>query len=181
MLKKLTLLVFLLLFSFSNAQKREIDSLSILIYSEGQGFLQPFIESTIKNLVNTSSKKPYFFKVNSFNRFISDNKYQAELSDLIGTQKPENVQLNIYYSDEEKAVRKRIFDILTDYQYFLTVSTNTLGELIEFQFQLFETVTSDKKDDLRNIPYNISDKVIGVENFFINPKEANYSTSLKML
>lgn len=139
---------------------------SILIYTEGQGYLQSYIETSIKNLVNVETEKPYFSSVNSFNRFVSDNKYKAQLSDLIRTQKDFNESSNLYYSNDEKIIRKRIFDILNNYKYFLTVNTNTLGELIEFQFQLFQTITSD-----RSTPYNISDNVIRNENFFINPKD----------
>lgn len=139
---------------------------SILIYTEGQGYLQSYIETSIKNLVNVETEKPYFSSVNSFNRFVSDNKYKAQLSDLIRTQKDNNVSSNLYYTNDEKIIRKRIFNILSNYKYFFTVNTNTLGELIEFQFQLFQTVTSDE-----SAPYNISDNVIGNENFFINPKD----------
>ncbi|CAM1355835.1 hypothetical protein [Tenacibaculum halocynthiae] len=150
------------------------EPLSILIYSEGEGFLQPFIENTVKNLKNIKTSNKYFRATNSFNRFIADNKYQAELSKLIQIQKPENEELGIFYSDTEKKIRKRIFQILKDYNYFLTVKTNTLGELIEFQFQLYKTINSKK-----NTPFNISDKVIKVENFFINPKKANYKSEIK--
>jgi len=139
---------------------------SILIYTEGQGYLQSYIETSIKNLVNVETEKPYFSSVNSFNRFVSDNKYKAQLSDLIRTQKDINESSSLYYSNDEKIIRKRIFDILSNYKYFLIVNTNTLGELIEFQFQLFQAIPS-----LGSTPYNISDNVIGNENFFINPKD----------
>jgi hypothetical protein len=172
--KKIILLIFLFLISLVHSQIKQNKSLSILIYSEGEGFLQPYIETTLKSLINTDSNKMYFRSVNSFNRFISDNKYQADLSDLIGTQRPENEKLSLYYSKSEKEIRKRIFNILKDYNYFLTVNTNTLGELIEFQFQLYETVNTGN-----NIPYNISDKVINVQNFFINPKEPSYKIEIK--
>lgn len=147
---------------------------SILIYTdtEGKDYLQSFIETTIKKLVNVDTENRYFSSVNSFNRFVSNNKYKAQLSDLIRTQKSENQSLSLYYSNDEKIIRKRIYDILNNYNYFLMVHTNTLGELIEFQFQLFQTIDSEG-----SAPYNISDNIIGNENFFINPKnEKCYST-----
>lgn len=169
MYKRLVLLFFVFSFFSSYAQVKEKDSLSILIYYEGQGFLQPYIETTIKKLNNVEAGEPYFSSVNSFNRFINDNKYQAELNNLYTTQKSENDKLNLYYSDAEKEVRKKILQIISDYDFFLTVKTNTLGELIEFQFQLFSTISSS----------NISDKLIDVENFFINPKDSEYLSDIK--
>jgi hypothetical protein len=176
MYKRLILLVVILLFNnILNGQARtNKDSLSILIYAEGETFLQPYIETTIKNLINKNLKKKYFQKANSFNRFVSENKYQAELSDLIGTITPENKELNVGYTEQENLIRKRIFKILREYQYFLSVKTNTLGELIEFQFQLYETVSSKESGS-----YNISDKVIGVQNFFIDPKSSDYLKKVK--
>lgn len=173
MCKKLIRL-YLIFFCFTCCfgQLKSKNEKSIIIYSDDKGYMQPFIEKTIENLKNTETDKRYFNSVNSFNRFISDNKYQAELNDLILTQKPSNIKLNPYYSDAEKQIRERIFNILKGYNYFLTVKTNTLGELIEFQFQLFETINSD------NSSYNISDKVLSVENFFINPKEKGYTQEI---
>ncbi|WP_445710071.1 hypothetical protein [Flavobacterium sp.] len=141
---------------------------SLLIYTEGQGYLQFYIETSIKNLINVETEEPYFSSVNSFNRFVLDNKYKAQLSDLIRTQKDNNDSSSLYYTDDEKIIRSRIFDILSNYNYFLTVNTNTLGELIEYQFQLFETIPS-----IGSAPNNISDNVIANENFFINPKNEN--------
>lgn len=169
MYKRLVLLFFVFSFFTSYAQVKEKDSLSILIYYEGQGFLQPFIETTIKKLNNVEASESYFSSVNSFNRFISDNKYQAELNNLYTTQKSENDKFHLYYSDAEKEAREKIVKIISDYDFFLTVKTNTLGELIEFQFQLFSTINSS----------NISDKLIGVENFFINPKDSEYLNDIK--
>lgn len=168
MYKQALILLFLFLSTnFKGFSQTEKDTeKSILIYIEGQGYLQSYIETAIKKLVNVETEKPYFSSVNSFNRFVSDNKYKAQLSDLIRTQKDINGSTNMYYSNDEKIIRKRIFDILSNYKYFLTVNTNTLGELIEFQFQLFQTIPS-----FGSSPYNISDNVIGNENFFINPKD----------
>lgn len=156
----------------SFAQSKDKINNSILIYSDDNGYMQPYIENTIKNLKNTETDSLYFNSVNSFNRFIIDNKYQAQLNDLLLTQKSSNVRLATNYSESEKKIRERIFNVLKKYNYFLTVKTNTLGELIEFQFQLFETVSSDYNT------FNISDRVLGVENFFINPKEKDYTTQI---
>ncbi len=168
MYKQALILLFLILSTSINGFSQTVNDTekSILIYTEGQGYLQSYIETAIKKLVNVETEKPYFSSVNSFNRFVSDNKYKAQLSDLIRTQKDINGSINMYYSNDEKIIRKRIFDILSNYKYFLTVNTNTLGELIEFQFQLFQTIHS-----FGSSPYNISDNVIGNENFFINPKD----------
>ncbi len=142
MYKKTLILLSLCLLTSINvfSQSDKNTEKSILIYTEGQGYLQSYIETSIKNLVNVETEKPYFSSVNSFNRFVSDNKYKAQLSDLIRTQKDFNESSSLYYSNDEKIIRKRIFDILNNYKYFLTVNTNTLGELIEFQFQLFQTI-----------------------------------------
>ncbi|PZW42631.1 hypothetical protein LX95_00947 [Mesonia algae] len=172
--KKLILYIVILFISNITISQTINDSISILIYSEGDMFLQPFIETTIKDLTNKESNKKYFFKVNSFNRFVSDNKYQAELSDLIRTITPENRTLNSKYTIHEKIIRKRIFNILMEYEYFLSVKTNTLGELIEFQFQLYKTVNTNN-----SVSFNVTDKVIGVENFFVNPKSNDYLEKIK--
>lgn len=167
MFKKLLIVFIYYLHCFTFAQSIQNEN-SILIYSDENGYMQPFIENTIKNLINIETDTLYFNSVQSFNRFITDNKYQAELNDLTLIQKPNSVRLNLHYSENEKKIKERIFNILKSYNYFLTVKSNTLGELIEFQFQLFETESS------QNSIYNISDKVLSVENFFINPKEKDY-------
>lgn len=172
MYKKVVLFHFLFFFINCIGQTNSNMQKSILIYSDDSGYMQPFIEKTIKSLQNTDTDQSFFNSVNSFNRFITDNKYQAELNDLILTQKPSNIKLSTYYSESEKQIRTRIFDILKKYDYFLNVKTNTLGELIEFQFQLYETVSSE------NTVYNISDRVLSVENFFINPKEKDYKVEI---
>ncbi|QRY55592.1 hypothetical protein [Sphingobacterium siyangense] len=172
MYKKVALFHFLLFFYSCFAQTNIDKQKSILIYSDDSGYMQPFVEKTIKNLQNIDTDSSFFTSVHSFNRFISDNKYQAELNNLILTQKPNNIKINPYYSESEKQIRNRIFEILNKYDYFLTVKTNTLGELIEFQFQLYETVSSE------NTVYNISDRVLSVENFFINPKEKDYKVEI---
>lgn len=165
-----TLIIFFLFFSnLGYSQLRDTTSLSILIYHEGQGFLQPLIETTIKKLNNISSNEPYFKSVNSFNRFVRDNKYHAELSNLINAKKSENDHLRIYYNDSEIKIRNDIFKILSEYDLFLSVRTNVLGELVEFQFQLFNTANSS----------NMSDELIGVENFFINPKDSEYLNQIE--
>jgi hypothetical protein len=172
MFKNLVIVILVMSLGQNFAQTKSQNEKTILIYSDDKGYMQPFIENTIKNLIDTDTEKLYFASVNSFNRFITDNKYQAELNDLILTQKPSNIKLNPFYSESEKQIKQRIFNILKNYNYFLTVKTNTLGELIEFQFQLFETVATD------NSTYNISDKVLSVENFFINPKEKDYTLQI---
>jgi hypothetical protein len=172
MFKNLVIAILLMSLGQNFAQTKSQTEKTILIYSEDKGYMQPFIENTIKNLIDTDTENLYFSSVNSFNRFITDNKYQAELNDLILTQKPSNIKLNSYYTESEKQIKQRIFNILKNYNYFLTIKTNTLGELIEFQFQLFETVSTE------NSTYNISDKVLSVENFFINPKEKDYTLQI---
>ncbi len=172
-------IIFYLFFLLPINLSAQLNQKSILIYSEGSGFLQPFIETTIRELKNTKFNDAYFEEVNSLNTYISDNKYQAFLRDLIGTQKPANVMLGVNYSEDETEIRTRIFNILTDYDYFLTIKTNTLGELIEFQFQLFQTIKSPLDSKTKNAPLNISDKVLNVEDFFINPKAPNYCEEIK--
>jgi hypothetical protein len=155
-------------FIFTNnilSQSEKNTQKSILIYNEGQAYLQSFIEKSITNLINVDSESPYFFSVNSFNRIYSGNKYKAQLNDLIRTQKDNSESSDLYYSKEEKIQRKEIFNILNNYDYFLTINTNTLGELIEFQFQLFKTISPNG-----NVGSTIN-KVISTENFFINPKD----------
>ena len=60
MFKKIAVTFFLLIFTGFYAQEKVKDSLSILVYYEGQGFLQPFIETTIKNLKNINTNESYF-------------------------------------------------------------------------------------------------------------------------
>lgn len=155
--------------AFSQSEKK-----TILIYTEGKGYLESYIEKSIKNLHNIETDSTYFSSVSSFNKIYSNNKYQAQLSELIRTQKDNNEPVNLSYTKDEIEIRKRIFDRLSNYKYFLTITTNTLGELIEFQFQLFETI-HPKADTSFNIP----DNVIGTENFFINPKDEKYYSTIE--
>lgn len=162
------LLIFFLFFIFTNNSvfcQIENREKTILIYNDGQAYLQSFIKKSITNLINVDSETAYFFSVNSFNQIYSDNKYKAQLSDLIRTQKDNKTPSDLYYSKEEKIKRKEIFNILNNYDYFLTINTNTLGELIEFQFQLFETFSPKESSG------SFLNKVIGSENFFIDPKD----------
>lgn len=161
------ILIFLFFIFTSNvlSQTEKNPEKSILIYNEGQAYLQSFIEKSITNLINVDSESPYFSSVNSFNRIYSSNKYKAQLNDLIRTQKDNSESSDLYYSKEEKIQRKEIFNILNNYDYFLTINTNTLGELIEFQFQLFETIPPKENTG------STLNKVISTENFFINPKD----------
>jgi hypothetical protein len=174
MSRELTIFFFLLFNILICSSQQDTKKESILVYYEGSGYLQPFIENLLKDLTNVENNDNYFKSVNSFNKFIADNKYQSQLRDLIETQKPDNIELNVYYSDSEKKIRGKIFEILKSYGYFLAVKTLTLGELIEIQFQLFRTITSEN-----NLPYNILDNSIKSEDIFINPKNLNYKLKIE--
>lgn len=175
---KLTLIILLFLFATNIWSQEVIEQKkdSILIYSAGDGFLQPFIENSIKNLKNKKTNENYFNDVNSINTFVKDSEFKGIMTDLISSNKPQDAILGYSYTEKQIKTKEEIFLALTSYDLFLSVRTNTLGELIEFQFQLFNTNKSNLNDGSTNFPLNISNDIIGVENFFINPKTEGYLT-----
>lgn len=169
-----------LFFSLNLYSQENNNSTSVLIYTKEPGFLSPFIESTLKELTNKSSDNNlYFNKVNSFNRIIEDSNISAQMARIIWNQDNASDLINIIPNENQKKYSNEIINTLTDYKYFLTVKTNTLGELIEFQFQLFQTNLTTDNEIKNNIPEQIIHKFIRVENFFINPKDPDYLLKIK--
>ena len=166
-------LLFVLVFSVINVNAQDINNPSLLIYSEGEDYLLPFIEKSLRSFENIETKTPLFGNVNSFNRFVDDNNYQAQVAKLLLIHKPLDESLSPNYSVKEQNVRRRIFEILRNYDFFLVIKSKSLGELIEFQFQLFKTLPSGD-----NIPYNIADNIVGSENFFIDPRIDDYTEKI---
>ncbi len=148
---------------------------TVLIYSKDPGFLNLYIESKLRELPNIKTNELYFNEVSSFNTIVDDNKLQSELSKMVWKQFRAKDYVLPIPGEKNINLDKKIIDILTNYDYLLAVKTNTLGELIEFQFQLFETLPSDFHNSIkRELPRNLVDNVISTENFFINPKENGY-------
>lgn len=159
----------LILFILFNIGQNFSQEKNIAVYYEGKGYLQPFIESTIDSLkdINTDD---YLFKTSSINRLILQNQVEAErvklLQIYVNTEKVDK-----YLSESEKSTIREINRQINQNGYLLTVKTNVLVELIEFQFQLFEPKEQD---------YSASYvRLISSEDLFINPKDPNYKTDLK--
>lgn len=149
-----------------------VEAKSLILYSEGENFLQPFIENTLRNLTRAKFLRTQrvFDNVSSLNRFLSNSQYQRDLVDLLDTQVSEEQAVNGRYNAEQLKIRKRVLDRLTGYDVFLVVKTNVLGELVEFQFLLFKAIKSNPG----NAPYNITDELLASEDIFINPKDPDY-------
>lgn len=163
-------LVFIaLLFWFTNFAQ---EGKAIAIYTEGNNYLQFYIESVLSELKENGGEK-YFKDITSINRFILENKVQSELINLILISKSAGQQIPADYSNLEIKKRRLIIDKLTSYEYLLVVNTNILGELIEFQFQLFNTTTfSDINTPLTSSNYTSED-------IFINPKSETYKMQIR--
>ncbi len=144
----------------------------IAIYYEGEGYLQPFIETTIDSLKDKVTNR-CLFKTNSLNRLILQNQVEAERKKLLQIY-VNSEKTNNYLTESEKITIKEINQQIIKNDYLLTVKTNTLVELIEFQFQIFIPQASIE-DDLN--PSYV--KLISSENLFINPKDGNYKVELK--
>ncbi|WP_417238012.1 hypothetical protein [Bizionia sp.] len=175
------ILSFLLFTAAINYAQTKKDSKSILVVSTEPGFLRPFIESTIKELKNVDLDKLYFNEVYSLNNYEEDREVRSTITKILWDQaNAEDLISTRPTSLEELKIQDQILKKLTLYDYFLTVKTNTLGELIEFQFQLFRTLEAEeeygKKNYLKRV---LVDNVIAVENFFINPKDSQYLVEIK--
>lgn len=157
---------------YGQSAREEHSPKTLLIYHNEPGFLIPFIESELKNFVNINSKgiaQSYFNEINNFNNIKNKEQIGAELAELTFSQ--ENLSELIKQSIKNKDSKNKVGKMITQYDLFLQIKTNTLGELIEFQLKLF--------DSKENVEVGISGQLIAVENFFINPKTANYLSTIK--
>lgn len=184
MYKRAIVIIFLLVqgILFSQQKKEYNDKeRRLLYYFQEPGFLVPFIESALKNM--TSSKRSnnkdnlYFKEVESFNRLKEDVNLQSEMANIVWNQYNAKSLINLELVD--KKINKEILETILSYNYFLTVKTNTLGELIEFQFELFETNPLIDNDSKGNIRSGTLKKIKKIENFFINPKNPDYLKEIK--
>lgn len=165
-LNNILLIIFLIGVQILSAQKKEI-----AVYYEGEGYLQPFITSTIDSL-KSNQTNDYKFTTISLNQLKLQNKIESEKGKLLQIYfSPKNNNFNL--TDSEKEAMKEINSQINDSDYLLVVKTITLVELIEFQFQLF--VPKDKKNSNINIT-NID--LESTEDLFINPKEQSYKKNL---
>lgn len=157
------------------SQEEIIENKTITIYYEGESYLQLFIEKTIGNLKNKNETN-LFENINVLNRLFSNDAYQDKARDLLESYLSSNDNIKISYNAEEKALRDNIKKNITNSDYFLSIKTIPLVELIEFQFQLFETIKIDEKTTgIQSIRTNV---LIASEDLFINPKDSNYKTEI---
>ncbi|NMH88256.1 hypothetical protein [Flavivirga algicola] len=177
---KLILYLLFIFITFSSFAQTIDESKSILVFSNEPGFLRPFIETTIKELKNTTLDKPYFKEVYSLNNYDEDTVIRSKISRIMWEQEnaPDLIS-NKPLSNADIEFQDEIIIKLTKYDYFLTVKTNNLGELIEFQFQLFRTLKSDHKGHKNYLKRVLINNIIAVENFFINPKKSEYLADIK--
>lgn len=145
----------------------------IMLYSDGDPYLQTYIEKTLKSLL-TRENDSLFSKVSVLNRFIDENNYQSQFQLLLNTYLEPEEQFAREYNAEEKKIRRLIKERLEGNDLLLKVKTITLVELIEFQFQLFEKSTKGDGGSGNNI-----DKLKASEDIFINPKDPDYKTLVK--
>jgi len=153
----------------------------LLFYFQEPGFLVPFIESELNKMTSTSHTNGindyYFNEVESFNRLKEDINLQSEMANIVWNQHNAKSLINLELVD--KNISEEIINTILSYNYFLTIKTNTLGELIEFQFELFETIPLIDKKNKGNVRQGTLKKAQRVENFFIKPSEDNYLKEIK--
>jgi hypothetical protein len=185
MLKRFFVIIILLgqglLFSQNN-NVSDINEKKLLYYFQQPGFLVPYIESELKKMTTSSINKKndverYFKEVESFNRLKEDSKLQSEMANIVWNKYNATSLINLELIDNK--VNSEIINTIISYNYFLTIKTNTLGELIEFQFELFETNPLIDSDSKGNIRSGTLKKVKKIENFFINPKNPDYLKEIK--
>ncbi|MCG2430327.1 hypothetical protein [Aequorivita xiaoshiensis] len=185
MLKRLSIIILVfcqgLLFSQNN-KVSDINEKKLLYYFQEPGFLVPYIESELKLMTTSSIIKrneieTYFKEVESFNRLKEDSKLQSEMANIVWNKYNAKSLINLELIDNK--VNSEIISTILNYNYFLTIKTNTLGELIEFQFELFETMPLIDNDGKGNIRSGTLKKVKKIENFFINPKNKDYLKKVK--
>ncbi|WP_397364811.1 hypothetical protein [Olleya sp. R77988] len=172
-MKKNIFLLLVLLSSFCFSQNK-IEESSIMTYYEGEGYLQLFIESTLKELKNNNEKK-LFKSVNVLNRLFSENNFNDKVQDLLESYSTALDKNKSEYTEEDKKLRENIKQSIIEYEYFLRVKTITLVELVEFQFQLSKTRKTNN-DFVNSQPIK---ELIITEDVFINPKDSNYKQILK--
>lgn len=153
----------------------------LLYYFQEPGFLVPFIEDELKKMTKIRSENKlndlYFNEVESFNRLKEDVNLQSEMANIVWNQYNAKSLINLELIDNE--IDKEIINTILSYNYFLTIKTNTLGELIEFQFELFETEPLIDDDSKGNVRKGVMKNVKKVENFFINPSNKDYLNNIK--
>lgn len=185
MLKRFSLIILLLgqgLLLSQNNDVSDINEKKLLYYFQEPGFLVPYIESELKEMTTSSINKKndierYFKEVESFNRLKEDGKLQSEMANIVWNKYNAKSLINLELIDDK--VNSEIINTILSYNYFLTIKTNTLGELIEFQFELFETNPLIDSDSKGNIRSGTLKNVKKVENFFINPKNPDYLKEIK--
>lgn len=147
----------------------------LLYYFKEPGFLVPYIEDVLKNMTISSEGEgstPYFNEIESFNRVKGDFSLQSEMAEIVWSNY--NARALIDPSIRNNTYYNEISNTILEYNYFLTIKTNTLGELIEFQFELFLTDKEVGVDNKTNIRQGTYSELLNVENFFINPSGNDY-------
>lgn len=174
-------LIFLLsLISFVNYYVVVCQSIdhSIIIYCDDTPFLVPEIENILKRLKVADNQHLYFSKVTNLTR-LRENLYDDNTMDEFITSQVNKVAIDdpIYLS-----IRSEIIDQFNKHDLFLKVNIHKLGELLEFQFVLYETVSFQKfvnedPDFIFRLTRNLENPKANYS-IFINPKN-NYISLLR--
>jgi hypothetical protein len=147
----------------------------ILIYSNKNDFLIPYIESVLSDLhLHTENNDRLFSKVTNLNLLLLNTRADKAFRE----------GLNLYFPNANFAntqVNDSALKILTDNDLLLLVNENILQDKIEFQFTLYDILREKPIDKslnefpLRNIIKPKNSKI----DFFIDVTSSNYLTVLK--
>lgn len=162
----------------------------LILYTQGTPYLSLKIEQYLRELENLDSlakdgltkltaprTKRVFAKVESLNRLFRLNTFRIKSNDAAVKFDPTQF---LEASKEGKDSLKAISESISDYNHILSIQTEELGELVEFQLELFR-YSGKQIDSVNNRSYLrlIEPVPIGRSNFFVAPKETDYIENLQ--
>ncbi len=143
----------------------------LLLESHGSDFLLPEIESTLRKLVQECDEFDDYSRVLNLSELEEQKLLRVNLKyvrGLYGENPLENgVQDSLFQFDN------RIRSQIQGSNLYLRIKINKLQELIEYQFKLFATFSTD------GVAVAIKDSVIQSAAFFLDPRIPGYKNELK--
>lgn len=172
---KILIFVFLILtIEKSTYCQKWNDGQRLLIYSNKNDFLIPYVQSVLTDLQLYSGSEHYFSKVTNLNLLLLNTKADKAVRESLNLYFP-----NVNFSNNH--ISDSVLKIFTQNDLFLLINENTLQDKIEFQFTLYE-ILNDKiverslnEYPLRNIIKPSNSKI----DFFIDVTQKDYLTILK--
>lgn len=159
---------------FAQAKKK------IIVYTDDNPHMFPFIEKTLIGLKHTNERL-IFSKVINLTRIIENEIDEQITTESQGLLSKESFLSKDIPISERLVLAKRI----SEFDYFLKINILTIGEVIEFQFFLYNILEKQEKDNAGSSDFilRIANDVQNpseMESFFINPKAENYEEKIRL-